>query len=279
MEIITLPDDLQIENSLSPSVFDYYTSQECLNQRISLRLNTFSFLLEGSKEVITNKASISIQNSDFLIMKSGHCLMTEILSSSNNHYRSILFFFSNDRLFNFLKDHKVNYSKTHDSKSVRAFKYDSFIKTFVASLADISQLDSTVKRKLLNVKFDELMLYLIETKGTDFIYDLTLAADDQSENFIHVVERNKLNRLTLKELAFLSNMSVSTFKREFQKHFDAPPIKWFHDRRLDHSAFLLKNKSKRPSDIYEEVGYESLSNFVHAFKTKFGITPKQYQLD
>lgn len=56
-----------------------------------------------------------------------------------------------------------------------------------------------------------------------------------------------------------------------------PPIKWFQEKRLEHAAFLLKNKSKRPSDIYIDIGYESQSNFSAAFKTKFGVTPKQYQ--
>ena len=86
-----------------------------------------------------------------------------------------------------------------------------------------------------------------------------------------------INKLTIKELSFLSNMSLSTFKREFEKHFQSSPSKWFQEKRLDHSAFLLKDKSKRPSDIYEEIGYENLSNFIQAFKMKFGTTPKQYQ--
>jgi len=73
-------------------------------------------------------------------------------------------------------------------------------------------------------------------------------------------------------------MSVSTFKREFEKHFQESPSKWFQNKRLEHAAFLLQQHTKRPSDIFETIGYENLSNFVHAFKTKFGVTPKQFQL-
>ena len=95
---------------------------------------------------------------------------------------------------------------------------------------------------------------------------------------MEIVEMNKLNKLSVKELSFLSNMSVSTFKREFEKNFHSSPSRWFQEKRLDHSAYLLKNKSIRPSDIFEEIGYETLSNFIQAFKAKFGYTPKQYQL-
>jgi AraC-like DNA-binding protein len=78
-------------------------------------------------------------------------------------------------------------------------------------------------------------------------------------------------------LCLPSEKHVSTFKREFEKRFHNSPSKWFQDKRLEHSAFLLKNESKRPSDIFEEIGYENLSNFIQAFKLKYDVTPKQYQ--
>ena len=152
-------------------------------------------------------------------------------------------------------------------------------KTFVNSILDISKLSTAIQKNILDAKFDEIMLYLIEVKGVDFLYSLISNSDDQTQKFIQIIESNTLNKLTLKELSFLSNMSVSTFKREFEKHFHSSPSKWFQEKRLEHSAFLLKNKSKRPSDIFEEIGYENLSNFIQAFKNKFGVTPKQYQLD
>lgn len=95
---------------------------------------------------------------------------------------------------------------------------------------------------------------------------------------MNVIENNKLNKLTLPELAFLSNMSLSTFKREFTKHYHIPPIKWFQEKRLAHAAFLLSTQQKRPKEIYTEAGYETLSNFVQAFKKQYGTTPRQFQL-
>ena len=142
---------------------------------------------------------------------------------------------------------------------------------------DISKLSKSLQEKILKTKFEEIMLYLIELKGVDFLYSIINNSDNQSQKFIQTVESNRLNKLTIKELSFLSNMSVSTFKRKFEKHFHNSPSKWFQDKRLEHSAFLLKSESKRPSDIYEEIGYENLSNFIQAFKLKYDVTPKQYQ--
>nr|WP_321245507.1 AraC family transcriptional regulator [uncultured Psychroserpens sp.] len=279
MEVINLPDDLNLKTSSSLKVFDYHTSKECFKQMVSLQQNTFSFLIEGRKEVFSDKTSVSIENSSFLLMKKGHCLMTEKLPNTAHNYRSLLLFFSNESLIEFIQKHKIQNSEHYNQKSIHSFTYDGFLKTFVTGLIDISKLNPEIQTRLLDVKFEELMIYLQETKGSDFIFSLISNVDSQLQSFIDIVDTNKLNKLTVKELAFLSNMSVSKFKREFEKHFHSSPSKWFQDKRLEHSAFLLKTKSQRPSDIFEDIGYENLSNFIQAFKTKFGVTPKQYQLD
>lgn len=277
MKTITLPDELNLNSSLSINIFDYESVNEISKQQIFLTKNTFSFLQDGTKEVYFDNSSYAINNSQFLLMKSGHCLMTEKLSNKSQYYRSILFFFSNEDVLTFIRKFELETSTLQTLYSTYSFKYDSFISGFVQSLVDISKLSKALQENILKTKFEEIMLYLVELKGIDFLCSLINNSDNQSQKFIQTIESNKLNKLTLKELSFLSNMSVSTFKREFEKYFKSSPSKWFQEKRLEHSAFLLKDKSKRPSDIYEEVGYENLSNFIQAFKVKFGVTPKQFQ--
>ncbi len=277
MKTITLPDELSLNSSLSIAVYDYESTQEISKQQIVLNKNTFSFLQEGTKEVFFDNSSYAINNAQFLLMKSGHCLMTEKLSNVQENYRSILLFFSNEAVLKFIRKFELNPTGSNTYFSTYSFDYDSFIKTFVKSILDISKLSKSLQKHILEAKFDEIMLYLIEVKGVDFLYSLINNSDNHTRKFIQIVESNKLNKLTIKELSFLSNMSISTFKREFEKHFHSSPSKWFQEKRLEHSAFLLKNKSKRASDIFEEIGYENLSNFIQAFKVKFGVTPKQYQ--
>jgi len=277
MDVYTLPNDLALNDSFSVQLYDYETTTECSKQKVSLSQNTISFLREGHKEVITDRATISIESAHFLIMKSGNCLMTEKLSSENSYYRSILLFFSEDIVDDFIRNQNFKEKPSHDGDSVISIEYDDFLTIFVDSLITISQIKPHAQQKILEAKFTELMLYLVEIKGTEFLRSLVSNPDQQIRNFLQVVENNKLNKLTLKELAFLSNMSVSTFKREFEKQFDESPSKWFQEKRLEHAAFLLKEKSKRPTEVFELAGYETLSNFIQAFKARFGKTPKQFQ--
>jgi len=276
MDIIKLPESLNSENSQTVLVYDYCSSKEISKQQIILNQNTFSFLIEGNKEVIFDNSDLSIDNHKFLIMKSGHCLMTEKLSEIKN-YRSILLFFTNETLSKFIQKFELNNIEQNEYKSVYSFEYDNFIKRFVDSLIDITKLSKTVQKKIIEVKFEEIMLYLIELHGTHILHSLKSNNDNLNQNFTRTVESNQLKKLTLKELAFLCNMSVSTFKREFEKHYSESPIKWFQNKRLEHAYYLLNQKHKKSSEIYFEVGYENLSSFIQAYKSKYNKTPKQHQ--
>ncbi|MEO8533391.1 MAG: AraC family transcriptional regulator [Flavobacterium sp.] len=275
MNTIILPDQLNLESSSSVKVYDYYNSQEICRQQIILNQNIFSFLMEGTKEVIFDNSSLAIDNSKFLMMKSGNCLMTEKLSDVNN-YRSVVFFFSNEILLKFIRKLELQKTELPNPPSVLAFTYDAFIQRFVNSLLDISTLSHPMKIKLLEVKFEEIMLYLIEIYGTGFLHSLAANSDDSTQKFIRTIENNQYSKLTLKELAFLCDRSVSTFKREFEKHYAESPIKWFQNKRLEYAYYLMTQEQKSPSEIYFGAGYENLSSFIQAYKSKYGTTPKHH---
>ncbi len=275
MKTITLPDELNLPSPRSIQVFDYCSAREISRQQIVLNQNTFSFLIEGTKEVVFDSSTLSIDNSSFLIMKSGHCLMTERLSEVKN-YRSILLFFTNEMIQTFMLKNELHKSKPIEYRSVFSFSSDDFIRRFVQSLLDISKLSVQAQVRLLEVKFDEIMLYLVAIFGVDFLYSFSENSDDGTQKFRRTIESNQLVKLTVKELAFLCNMSVSTFKREFNSHYSESPIRWFQNKRLEHAHYLINNEKKTSTEIYLEVGYESLSSFIQAYKAKYGVTPKRH---
>lgn len=276
MNLITLPNDLNLDASASIQIFDYCSSQEIARQQIVLNQYVFSFLLEGVKEVVFDDAIQVIDPSSFLLMKAGHCLMTEKLSKHST-YRSVLFFFSKEDIQKFAQKIELNPPQVQEYQSIHSFPYDDFILRYVASLLDIDKLSTEAQHRLLAVKFDEIMWYLIEVYGMDLLYSL-LHHNDSTQKFTRTIESNKHHKLTIKELAFLCNMSVSTFKRTFEKHYAESPMQWFQNKRLDYARYLLHFEKKTASEIYLEIGYENLSSFIQAYKNKFGVTPKQDQM-
>jgi AraC-like DNA-binding protein len=75
----------------------------------------------------------------------------------------------------------------------------------------------------------------------------------------------------------MCHRSLSTFKREFRKHYGVSPGRWLLDRRLEHSASLLLTTEMSVTEVMLECGFEDLSHFSRAFKEKFGQAPSAYR--
>jgi len=81
--------------------------------------------------------------------------------------------------------------------------------------------------------------------------------------------------IPVKEFAELTGRSLAGFKRDFQKTFGMAPRQWLQETRLTEARNLIENKNKKPSAIYLDLGFESLSHFSSSFKKKFGKAPTE----
>jgi AraC-like DNA-binding protein len=91
------------------------------------------------------------------------------------------------------------------------------------------------------------------------------------------MDANFCYNLSLDDYAKLCNRSLSSFKRDFQKHFGISPGKWLQKKRLEYSATLLKNSNLNISQIVFESGFENLSHFSRVFKEKFSLSPANFR--
>ena len=149
---------------------------------------------------------------------------------------------------------------------------DAYITSYLNSLSSISSAPPIFMENLLSLKFEEVMLYLLQKYGRKFeTYLYSLVGSDYS-TFKNMIETTVQSNLKLEEIAFLCNMSLSTFKRHFINEYKVSPGKWFQEKRLQTAKELLQNGSKA-SNVYTDLGYNNLSNFSQAFKNKFGISP------
>lgn len=277
MTHITLPDDLPVPHSAEVQLYRYRVSSDVIRNRIVLTHNVISFLRHGEKEFVGGEY-LRVTSDQFVAMKAGRCLMTEYAAAHNGRYESMLLFFSAHTATRLLADLDLTPAHQHD-RSSHAFDYDPYLLGFAESLDTLSSLTvaERTRARMLEAKLRELVLYLTERDGPAAVYSALAPVREPLYRLIDVVESNRLVKLSLSDLAFLCHMSISTFKRAFRQHYQDTPIRWFQRQRLAHAALQLKSGRHRPIDVFEEAGYHTLSNFVHAFKKEYGTTPKRYQ--
>lgn len=252
--------------------YDLKMTEDVIKSKVNLNMHMFSFLQEGKKQVYFSNVAVAVNKEQSLLLKKGNCLWTELLDKEAVYFCRLLFF-SDNKLKEFLETHTKR-TKVKDEIPYFAIENDTFINSYLNSLATIHNTSPAFRERLLAVKFEELMLYLINKYGTAFEVYLYSLISSTTSAFQKIVEQNIYTNLTLEEIAFLCNMSLSTFKRHFIDGYGVSPGKWLRDKRLLRAKQLLEEGELRSSDIYLDLGYNNLSNFSSAFKNKFGIPPK-----
>ncbi|NHN24344.1 helix-turn-helix transcriptional regulator [Flavobacterium jejuense] len=267
-----------------PEVYAHYFVSDAYSTKTKIQLNTnlISFLFEGSKELYHENYSKTITENQFVLAKHGNCMMSEKLSD-NKKYASLLFFFNDNFITDFKRKYKLisnaENKKQKKQKKFKVLEYDSFIKNFVISMRQLLDSNTKMNEFFFKLKLEEILYYLVQKKEVEILnFFSTTPIQKHHIRLKNTVENNIFSKLTLEELAFLSHMSLSTFKREFNKIYGMSPSKWIQEKRLEKSAQMLLIEKERPIDVYATIGYESLSSFTQSFKHKFGITPKQYQI-
>ncbi|MGZ2371577.1 helix-turn-helix domain-containing protein [Ancylomarina sp. YFZ004] len=253
-------------------VYDFKMTNDVVKSKVNLSMNMFSFLQVGKKQVHFADASVMVSKEQSLLIRKGNWLWTELLDNDDIYYCKLLFF-SEDRLKAFLAKHSKNKLKLKDEIPFFIIENDAYIASYLDTLSKMSLLASDFNAEMLSLKFDEIMLYLLTKYGQKFELYLYSLISKETSPFKRTIESNVYSNLKLEEIAFLCNMSLSTFKRSFIAEFKASPGKWLQDKRLQRAKEVLESEDLKASDIYLDFGYSNLSNFSIAFKNKFGISP------
>jgi AraC-like DNA-binding protein len=122
------------------------------------------------------------------------------------------------------------------------------------------------------LKVKEAVKLLLHTLPAlrNFLFDFSEPHKIDLERFM--VSNYHFN-VPVEKFAQLTGRSLAGFKRDFQKTFNMPPRHWLQEKRLNEARHLIETKQQKPSAIYLDLGFESLSHFSHSFKKKFGKAP------
>lgn len=260
------------KKSLDLFVYDFKMTSDVVKSKVNLGMNMFSFLQVGKKQVHFAGTSIAVNKDQSLLLKKGNWLWTELLDTEAIYYCK-LFFFSEKKLTDFLSKYTNDVKPYKEEVPYFVIENDHYIAAFISSLSSNTFLNHSYSDALLVLKFEEIMLYLLNKYGSGFEFYLHSLISKEVSPFKNVIESNVHSNLKIEEIAFLCNMSLSTFKRHFTSEYNEAPGKWLQNKRLQKAKELLQKGQLKPSDIYLEIGYNNLSNFSIAFKNKFGISP------
>lgn len=233
----------------------------------------FLYLMAGSMTAYDGSKEYKIKAGDYGIARRNH-LAKYNKQPDNGKFEKVVIFFDQEFLKEFSEKYKFTAEGAKPTNAVIPLKKKPLIKNFIQSLKVYFNDNGAIDEQFLNVKRTELLLILLKENPelANVFFDFSIPAKIDLEEFM---SRNFRFNVSLEKFAYLTGRSLSAFKRDFEKIFNATPSHWLVQKRLEEAHFLINKESKKPSDIYLDLGFENLSHFSFAFKKLFGHAPTQ----
>ncbi|MBF4505364.1 helix-turn-helix transcriptional regulator [Flavobacterium sp. JLP] len=276
MDYVLMPDKIAEKENTKPklSFVPYVSDAPLVKGKSRLTQHMISLIMQGEKHIYSDGKPIQINPANILLLSAGNYIFTE-RPNGNPGIRSILVFFDDEFLQDAVRNN-IKFPKNASKKTPNILvPKDDYLNNFISTVQSLIY-DPIFTESMQVAKLNELLVYLCLRFPEELNnFQNVSIAKTPEERIQNVAQQNIFNNFSVSELAFFCHMSVSTFKRKFQKIYNEKPAKWMQEQRLITAAALLKNGSK-PSEIYLKAGYENHSSFSKAFKSHFGKLPKNY---
>lgn len=243
-------------------------------RNVFLTEHTLVFTIGGTKLLHLPGQVLNIGPGSVVLLKRGIYVMAEYLERSKD-FEALMLFLPVKTVREFVLRQKLELPKGKQELFYAVVPADELLAGFRDQYRGYFGKQLRDMDELLSVKIQELLLLLLATKErASVLAFLSALVQEEPEDLAFIVQSYLFHPLTLEELASLSNRSLATFKRDFQRHYHAAPRQWINRKRLEHARMLLQTTHGSVGDIALDCGFESSSHFIRLFRRAFGITPQ-----
>jgi len=235
--------------------------------------HVFSYIMSGTQDMWLGNKTYSFKAGDYRFFRRNQ-LAKYVKRPGLDGFQSISVYMDQVTLRSMREevDIAVPTRLTNANDPLQLLPPNDYFSSFIDSLSPYLKNDTALNSRIIPLKVRELVLILLQTHPGlgQPLFDFTAPGKIDLEAFMN--EHYRYN-VDLRRFAFLTGRSLSTFKRDFQQLFQVTPNRWLVQRRLQEAHYLIKDKQKKPADIYLDLGFEDLSHFSFAYKKAFGSAP------
>ncbi len=252
--------------------YSYYSSVR--KEKVAfLEHSTLVLQVAGRFTLETASEKFSMEQGEMLLIRRNQLGELTKTPLNGENYQTIVICLNEALLRQIVLEEQIESGKKYTGPANILIPPNDFLRAFFQSVLPYvrhSEEKITYAVGMLKVKEAVLLLLYTMPELKDFLFDF-------SEPYKIDLEKFMLNNfhfnIPVEQFARLTGRSLAGFKRDFQKTFDMPPRHWLQIKRLTEARHLIEKKKRKPSDIYLELGFESLSHFSHSFKKEFGKAP------
>lgn len=254
-------------------VFYSYLSTERKEKVCFWKHHTLVLQVSGQFILETSEQNILMTGGEMLLIGKNQVGTLTKTPLPGANYETIVISLQEELLRKIVLEEKLEVDRKYVGPPNILIPSNEFLQGYFQSIvpyARSSGASMTDEMGILKVKEVVKLLLLALPELLDFLFDFSEPFKIDLERFM--VSNFHFN-IPVEKFARLTGRSLAGFKRDFQKTFGLPPRQWLNDKRLNTAKYLIEIKHQKPSSIYLDLGFESLSHFSHSFKKKFGVAP------
>ena len=277
---------MPLQSDNQPTIVKYVGANYGGIQLLALSRYAIGYVMRGTKHIYYGDACHTVSKGEIFYMGIGNHYVEDI-PEEGRPFEQVIVYYSPELLQRTLlylnMNYSINISNSHSCDRCRRLNHVSTeasttLRSFFTHAVSYLQDDNFMHDEAAeNIKLTELM-YLIVSQSDGCLKSKILSNMDASrDNFEQIIYSHIFCDISIEELSTLCNRSLTSFKKEFQRHFQMPPHRWYIKQRLMHSRLLLISTSKSISEIGNECTFPNTSHFIKLFKKEFRMTPAAYR--
>ena len=254
-------------------IFYSYLSKERKEKVCFWNHHTLILQVSGQFTLETSSQTISMTGGEVLLIGKNQLGTLTKTPLPGGNYETIVISLQEDLLRKIVLEEKLEADRKYIGPPNILVPSNEFLQGYFQSIVPYARSSGaamTDEMGILKVKEGVKLLLLALPVLRDFLFDFSEPYKIDLEKFM----LNNFNfNVPVEKFAQLTGRSLAAFKRDFTKTFGIPPRHWLQEKRLNEAKHLIETKHQKPSAIYLDLGFESLSHFSYSFKKKYGIAP------
>jgi len=283
LEFIKNKYTLNINGGLQTPIpnLDFYFSNEPTEFNAIIYEPSLCIILQGKKAVGFGEELYSYGPQEYLLSSTHVPAKVRILEATKEvPYASFRIKFDLEDIYDVIKN--INSQKLMMSaKSEKGLFFDDLNEKLYDPVFRLIKLLNQSKEEidyLSPLIIKEILFILINDKSGYFLNKFAMegTVSNKIVKAIAEIKNNFNEKLNVKELARMIDMSESSLYQNFKTITSMSPIQFQKKIRLEEAKLMLLNQNIDASEVAFAVGYESPSQFSREYSRMFGMSPKAH---
>lgn len=240
----------------------------------------FAYIIEGDEQDLT-KSGFLAKKGTVILSLCGKTVGRSLSKIKSGKLSAIVVHFDREVLQKVFGGQKPKFWRELDhplKKDTSQEDATALVRAYFSCIAKFFEHINVLSEEILAIKLKEIILLLLQTQESSNLNVIIRSLfSDKTFSFREVIDYNMYEPLNLQRLADMTNSSMASFKKKFNKMYDSTPARYITQKKLEMARRILTYSHSPIKEVCYECGFINPSSFSRMFKDQYGCSPTKFR--